>query len=85
MKDWDDNNRFNQTGYSGATLFPKEENYRNKRLYLEDLEKAEAREVLHQEFIDDLRMDYEEDRRRDALDIQEEYILDDEMVNEGWV
>ena len=52
---WNDYNRFNQDGYSGDTIFPVETNYKNKRLFLEDLEKAEERERQHQEFLDTLR------------------------------
>jgi hypothetical protein len=69
---WNDYNRFNQSGYSSPTVFPLEENYRNKRLYLEDLEKAEAREATHLEFVEDLKADYEYSRRCDALDYLEE-------------
>lgn len=67
-KPWNDNNRFNQTGYSASTLFPIRENYKNKNLYLEDLEKARYREENHQEFLDDLREEYREEEYRDRTE-----------------
>jgi len=67
-KPWNDNNRFNQTGYSASTLFPIRENYKNKKLYLEDLEKARYREENHQEFLDDLREEYREEEYRDRTE-----------------
>ena len=78
-KPWNDNNRFNQTGYSGSTLFPIERNYTNKRLFLDDLEKAEAREANHLEFMYELKEDAKMDAVHEAQDIEEEY------ENEGWV
>jgi len=79
---WNDHNRFNQTGYSAPTLIPQEEDYTDTRLYLDDLMKAEAREVDHREFIEELR----EDAKAAAYwEAQEERILDDEQHNEGWI
>jgi uncharacterized protein related to proFAR isomerase len=82
---WNDYNRFNQSGYSSPTVFPLEENYRNKRLYIADLDRAEEREVNHLEFIEELKEDALQDKINEARDIQEEYILDDEQYNEGWI
>ena len=83
---WNDDNRFNQTGYSGATLFPLEENYIDKGAYLDDLDKAEAREVNHLEFIEELKEDARMDAMHDAMDIEAECELDDdEPVNEGYI
>lgn len=48
---WDDYNRFNQSGFSAPTVFPEEGNYSNKFLFLEDIEKAERREMMRQEII----------------------------------
>ena len=72
---WNDNNRFNQTGYSASTLFPKEEDYTNKIAYLDDLDKAEAREESHNEWLEELR----QEAREDAA-----YEQDDECHNEGY-
>lgn len=59
MKVWSDNPsigiRFNQTGYSGSTIFPLKENYTNLFLYEEDLCKAEEREQNHREWIEEER------------------------------
>jgi len=78
---WNDHNRFNQTGYSAETVFPLEENYKNKRLYIEDIEKAEVRESHRELFIEELREDAIMDAINDARDMQEEM----DKVNEGWL
>lgn len=65
-KDWSDDNRFNQTGYSAGTLMPKRENYKSEKAFEEDLKAAEWREQSHQEWLDELRHDYEEERRYNA-------------------
>jgi len=70
-KPWNDENRFNQTGYSASTLFPEKENYTNFDLYLEDLEKAEYRENNHQEFLDELREEAREESYRESLELEE--------------
>jgi len=87
VKPWDDYNRFNQTGYSGSTIYPQEEHYTNKRLFIEDFDKAEAREELHLEFLEELKDDHLQDKINEARDIESEYVLDDadERHNEGWL
>lgn len=60
---WTDNNRFNQTGYSASTLFPREEDYVNKMLYMEDLDKAEQRELVRDEWLEELRMDAQDEQQ----------------------
>jgi len=60
---WTDDNRFNQTGYSGATIFPEPSDYIDKKLFEEDLKKAKYREESHREFLDDLR----EETRMEAV------------------
>jgi len=61
-KPWNDHNRFNQTGYSASTLMPEPGNYKNRAFFYEDLDRANAREVSHQEFLDDQRADYAEEQ-----------------------
>ena len=59
---WNDNNRFNQTGYSGCTEFPNPYEYANLDLFLEDITKAVRREQSHREFLweqyEEGRIDY---------------------------
>jgi hypothetical protein len=52
---WNDHNRFNQTGYSAPTIFPKKENYSNLFVFEDDLHKAESREQSHQEWLQEER------------------------------
>lgn len=51
MEPWSDTNRFSQSGYSTPTVFPQAKNYRNLMLYIEDLDKAEARQESHLEWL----------------------------------
>ena len=62
---WNDENRFNQSGYSASTIFPKRENYKNEAFFLEDLKKAELREELHQEFLMELKEEHRPCRYND--------------------
>lgn len=53
MKPWSDRNRFSQGGYSAITIFPSEKNYINKKLYAEDLAKANERQITHLEWMEE--------------------------------
>lgn len=55
---WSDTNRFNQSGYSASTIFPKRENYLDETLFNEDLELANLREESHQDWLEEERRDY---------------------------
>lgn len=57
---WNDIHRFNQTGYSASTQFPKKENYIDKNLYRKDMDNALVREEYHQDFLQDQRDEYHE-------------------------
>lgn len=63
---WSDSNRFNQAGYSGSTIFPKKENYKDLDKYEEDLAKANDREWFHQEFLEELREEYRLEKMLEA-------------------
>ena len=70
-KPWSDDNRFNQSGYSAMTLFPKRRNYESMTNYIEDMEKATYRESNHNEFLDELRQEYAEERYCEEHDCEE--------------
>ncbi len=77
-KEWSDTNRFSQTGYSASTIFPKKKYYTDPLKYEEDLKSANAREESHQEFLYDLKMEYQEDRCNcDYDDCDDDYCDDD--------
>lgn len=65
---WSDNNRFNQTGYSGKTIFPIESNYKDKSLYEEDYTLAYHREESHADWL----LEQEEEYRQQWLEYCEE-------------
>ncbi len=69
---WSDTNRFNQTGYSASTLFPKPENYKSIEAYEEDYLKAEKREQDHQEFLEELREEYRQEQYCERYGCNEE-------------
>lgn len=52
---WNDDNRFNQDGYSAPTVFPVKKLYFDEKLFYGDLEIANKREYYHQEFLCDQR------------------------------
>lgn len=79
MAIWNDNNRFDQSGYSAPTIFPQEENYSNIELYKEDLMKAKDREDSHQEFLFEMREEEKESQR-----IEDEAISDNEEWNRDY-
>ena len=58
---WSDTNRYNQTNYSGPTIFPVESNYTNPAAFEQDYKRAQRREENHQEFMNDLRLEAQEE------------------------
>jgi hypothetical protein len=52
---WNDTNRYNQTGYSAPTIFPKLWQYTNKDLWEIDFAKAERRDASHLEWLEEER------------------------------
>jgi hypothetical protein len=50
---WNDTNRYNQTGYSAPTIFPKLWEYKNQTLWEIDFAKAEHREASRLEWLED--------------------------------
>lgn len=58
---WNDQNRFNQSGYSSKTIYPSQTNYVSMVAYLEDLEKAKARDEDREDWLEELRMDAQSD------------------------
>jgi len=68
MQQWDDTNRFSQTGYSAPTLRPQKENYTNLNAYTEDFAKAERREQSHQEWLEEERRDARESAYHEWLE-----------------
>jgi hypothetical protein len=52
---WNDTNRYNQTGYSAPTIFPKLWQYANKDLWEIDFAKAERRDASHLEWLEEER------------------------------
>jgi hypothetical protein len=54
---WNDENRFNQTGYSAPTRFPDIKNYDNPLFYLQDRIEADRREQSHQEWLEEERFE----------------------------
>ena len=57
---WDDHNRFHQHINFSDTVFPKERDYKNKFLFLEDMRLAEERELAQQLMIERQVAEYEE-------------------------
>ena len=52
---YNDTNRYNQTGYSSPTIFPKLWAYTDKDLWAIDFAKAERREASRTEWLEDER------------------------------
>lgn len=75
---WTDTNRFNQTGYSAGTLFPLKENYKDQKLFEEDLGKAQMREEAHIEFVQEQRDEWLEELRMDADKCDCDYDCDED-------
>jgi hypothetical protein len=69
---WSSHNRFNQTGYSSPTVFPKQENYCCMRDYLEDRDKAVARESTRKDWLEEQRLEAKEDEYYESLDLDED-------------
>lgn len=78
--EWSDNNRFNQTGYSSATIFPEAKNYSNLKLFLVDIMFAVEREESRREWLEEERY---EARLEEAIERAEQRAINSE-IDSGW-
>jgi hypothetical protein len=71
MEIWNDDNRFNQTGYSASTIFPIKENYINIENYNIDLAKANLREESHLDWLEEEISEAKRDAYYESLESEE--------------